>query len=639
KTRSATRAQNLPLGDVGATSVSVPDDSQVEQDERPKKRARTRKREVAEVSKGADARSSPGFVGKPARKKRKLDMMMTMPVDVFCEIAHYLGPDDILRLSRSSKALRELLVSKSSRVIWHTAEESVGLPACPPDLSSPQYAALLFDTFCTHCLKARAFNHIITLRVRLCQKCFKKNIVSGDQIFRVGRLPEKYSTKPVAYMLVPTKDFSRVFQRIPQPPKVSDFSNCFYYLPQFRAILKEYSSFKESSATQKEFEKERLKMVWQMWPKVKAVESWLKKEKELRAKDRSNATMSRKDSVFKKLKELGYRDDYLNSSLDEKDWIWDSLIEQTRPLTERIWNNIRPQLEETLRLRQEKLNRIWKEERLKEHRENLIKLVKDFFYSEDGKTCCVAVSAFLKLPLSQEMIRADESWAIVVQTHWNSLKQKMLDLSESRKRSVTEEATYMVVKARAELGLPDISASDSSNDVDFGSQLNAILQHPSSVFGDYRLFYSGKCLFTFSTALDQLRTSCLRSYENRYNLDSPLSWEIGALDRSVIRIAEALYTSVGVARTLDDMYALDKSFVCMRCAPSTRLRYTWINLIGHFYSKLISFEFAKEDRLENLPGKLAGYFEDAQQYEDLKIAIVNRANCSRQNFLTDRTSL
>lgn len=39
-------------------------------------------------------------------------------------------------------------MSKSSRMIWAAAEQSVGMPACPPDLSYPQYASLLFDKFC-----------------------------------------------------------------------------------------------------------------------------------------------------------------------------------------------------------------------------------------------------------------------------------------------------------------------------------------------------------------------------------------------------------------------------------------------------------------------------------------------------------
>ncbi|EJD06937.1 uncharacterized protein FOMMEDRAFT_59717, partial [Fomitiporia mediterranea MF3/22] len=65
------------------------------------------------------------------------------------QISYYLGPDDLLQLSRSAKAIRELLISKSSRLIWQNAEQAAGLPERPPDLSSPEYASFIFDPFCS----------------------------------------------------------------------------------------------------------------------------------------------------------------------------------------------------------------------------------------------------------------------------------------------------------------------------------------------------------------------------------------------------------------------------------------------------------------------------------------------------------
>ncbi|THH07082.1 hypothetical protein EW145_g3631 [Phellinidium pouzarii] len=84
-------------------------------------------------------------------RKGRLESIMEMPVDVFSDIAKNLAPDDLLRLARSSKALRDVLMSRNSTGIWKAAEEGIGLPDCPSDLSSPQYASLLFDTFCMDC--------------------------------------------------------------------------------------------------------------------------------------------------------------------------------------------------------------------------------------------------------------------------------------------------------------------------------------------------------------------------------------------------------------------------------------------------------------------------------------------------------
>lgn len=108
--------------------------------------------------------------GKEApRKKRRLQgalyPIMNMPLDVlfevsayefprrdelnvFIKILSYLSPENVLRMARTNKNMRNLLMSKAQKHIWNAAEKAVRLPACPPDLSSPQYASLVYDTFC-----------------------------------------------------------------------------------------------------------------------------------------------------------------------------------------------------------------------------------------------------------------------------------------------------------------------------------------------------------------------------------------------------------------------------------------------------------------------------------------------------------
>ena len=65
------------------------------------------------------------------------------------QIAPHLYPLDVIHLSRTSKPLRSLLMSKNSRPIWTTALSNVvDLPPCPTDMSEPLYAALVFDHHC-----------------------------------------------------------------------------------------------------------------------------------------------------------------------------------------------------------------------------------------------------------------------------------------------------------------------------------------------------------------------------------------------------------------------------------------------------------------------------------------------------------
>ncbi|KIK63481.1 hypothetical protein GYMLUDRAFT_119253, partial [Collybiopsis luxurians FD-317 M1] len=85
----------------------------------------------------------------------------------------YLEPGDLLRLARTSKDLRGILMSKSSEDIWRTARGNVkGLPPRPEDLNEPQYARLLEDAYCYTCQhKGRCDNVLWKFRARVCKSC------------------------------------------------------------------------------------------------------------------------------------------------------------------------------------------------------------------------------------------------------------------------------------------------------------------------------------------------------------------------------------------------------------------------------------------------------------------------------------
>ncbi|KAJ4491661.1 hypothetical protein C8R41DRAFT_766211, partial [Lentinula lateritia] len=85
----------------------------------------------------------------------------------------YLDPGDLLRLARTSKDLRGMLMSKSSEAIWCAARANVeGLPPRPDDLNEPQYARLLYDAYCYICNhKGRCENVLWNFRARVCKNC------------------------------------------------------------------------------------------------------------------------------------------------------------------------------------------------------------------------------------------------------------------------------------------------------------------------------------------------------------------------------------------------------------------------------------------------------------------------------------
>ncbi|KAF8844141.1 hypothetical protein BDN67DRAFT_871570, partial [Paxillus ammoniavirescens] len=79
----------------------------------------------------------------------RLAGLMEMPMDILFEIFGHLMPLDVLRLARTTKQFRRVLMHRSSLSIWIAARKNVpDLPDCPPHMSEPQFANLVFDTHC-----------------------------------------------------------------------------------------------------------------------------------------------------------------------------------------------------------------------------------------------------------------------------------------------------------------------------------------------------------------------------------------------------------------------------------------------------------------------------------------------------------
>ncbi|THG97667.1 hypothetical protein EW145_g7569, partial [Phellinidium pouzarii] len=416
-------------------------------------------------------------------------------------------------------------------------------------------------------------------------------VKNGRDILHRAELPKEYVLQE-AYLLAPTQTYSDVFRDTQPSPHFRGYHN--YYEPHLRSIVEKYASFKALSAAQKEFVKERRKIVCQIWPGLEALENWFRQAYRSKAKGRLDAILSRQISIFDKLKELGYMDEDFSKKLDEKGWRWNDLVRQPRPLTDRIWNNIRPHLEDTIRLRREKKARIAKGIRIQERREKLIRLAGTFLESEERQICCIGVFEFLELPLSQEVIHNDESWTVNLRKHWDCLKQNILDFSESRRQKFAEQAASMLISARHESGLHDVFASVSSQDEVNHGPID-ILQHPTAFFK--RSPDNGNfTVATFSSSWCNLSRRCLKEYQAGQMPGVRMRLDMGVYqtDRSVLSVANALYASVGVATALDELKALDIAFVCMRCAPSERYHHSWHELVHHFYKKIEDFPIEKQ---------------------------------------------
>ncbi|KAG5650948.1 hypothetical protein H0H81_010426, partial [Sphagnurus paluster] len=89
-----------------------------------------------------------------------------------------LEPKDLLSLTRTSKTFREALTSREFVTVWKALRERLDGPACPPDFSEPQWAALIFGGTTCQCCGTKGVQQVIwTLRRRVCAGCQKRNLV------------------------------------------------------------------------------------------------------------------------------------------------------------------------------------------------------------------------------------------------------------------------------------------------------------------------------------------------------------------------------------------------------------------------------------------------------------------------------
>ncbi|KAM5540152.1 hypothetical protein V8D89_006292 [Ganoderma adspersum] len=165
-----------------------------------------------------------------------------LPLDVFLEVSPHLYPLDIINLSRTSKPLRSLLLSKCSRPIWTTAlAKVVELPPRPHDMSEPLYAALVFDCRCFACGVNNAFSVDYALRVRMCKECYKKNVVVAESVFE--SLPSEYRevVGNVVLMLVPSANSFNFRNPSASTNRINPLSHLMqdsYFKPELEALLR-----------------------------------------------------------------------------------------------------------------------------------------------------------------------------------------------------------------------------------------------------------------------------------------------------------------------------------------------------------------------------------------------------------------
>ncbi|THU81980.1 hypothetical protein K435DRAFT_464953 [Dendrothele bispora CBS 962.96] len=282
------------------------------------------------------------------------------PLDVIFEIFAHLTLLDIIRLSRTSRDLHNLLTSRSSEHVWRNARLNVEeLPPLPINLNEMQYAKLMFDTVCqvcgTHC-------YIVywDCRVRCCKKCACKTLLPRNVL--CGQLSPTIKTDIGKFILYVPSDHVRLDGGTTQ--------ECF--LPSaFKTISDDYEQkVKVLNHEGERVDDEEKLAAWKLSMGAKRTEhqhytrlcvEYSYSKSRSRSDELQELRDQRRGQIKDRLIESGWGSelDYLRLKDRSSDFWNHKLIKQNKLLTDRAWNQIAPKLLERLQLvRKDRINAI-----------------------------------------------------------------------------------------------------------------------------------------------------------------------------------------------------------------------------------------------------------------------------------------
>ncbi|KAF9533611.1 hypothetical protein CPB83DRAFT_845563 [Crepidotus variabilis] len=135
--------------------------------------------------------------GKAARRQRTTMSLVDLPMDIILEVLGHVEPLDLLNLLATSKTFKNLLMKRSSRLVWRRARANVpDFPECPDDLTEIGYARLVFESHCQVCDQGRSYDvrlvRMWSARARFCGECLEANFVQKETGKKLKNIyPEK----------------------------------------------------------------------------------------------------------------------------------------------------------------------------------------------------------------------------------------------------------------------------------------------------------------------------------------------------------------------------------------------------------------------------------------------------------------
>ncbi|TFY72150.1 hypothetical protein EVG20_g833 [Dentipellis fragilis] len=304
----------------------------------------------------------------PFYQQRKDSDFLQLPLDVLYEIFCLLSPGDLLRLARTTKNLRALLMSRKSSFIWKAAFGNTPGPDPIPEpfegMCEPNWAHLLFgESVCDKCGEENV--DVVTFRFkrRLCKACLKKGTCKHEDVLRKFH---KYEAEILD--IAPWVDAEAAGRvRRGNPDKwywIEDLPGMNRHIVDFKTKERKSADFRSKFRDWVALESTKLHVFYHRcelfnnW--VSELDAWYEAEGQA-------AEAKRVSEIQRRLLALGHDPKHVR----DPTFLALPLIASRKPLTDDLWNKIAPQLIETLReMKHAQIS--------KERTQHIAKLYKDY---------------------------------------------------------------------------------------------------------------------------------------------------------------------------------------------------------------------------------------------------------------------
>ncbi|KAF6764670.1 hypothetical protein DFP72DRAFT_868880 [Ephemerocybe angulata] len=394
---------------------------------------------------------------RPAKRVRGkrgiLQQLAEMPLELLFEIFGKLDPIDLLNLSRTTKALRSILMRRSSADIWREALTNIDdLPPCPPDLNEAQWANLLFGKNCYFCGRnTPAVNQTYAwqARVRGCFKC----------VLAEFSISQQHTLARSIFELIPS--FTVRYGQGRRSDRGVHYHGATYH--EFVETEKRLTNLEE----RKKWVDEQTLIKEELVKHAAECEKWLGKRQEARAEELEEMRSQRKLILRRKIEELGFSSTLVDLAFQNREFWAATCITSVlkKDITDRVWAGAEEQVKDVMQAFRLKHAR-------EEHNHHLQKRIKVFQKAYDAfvetqqrEVTVIPIADLFLVPEIKEFLLSEPIADPMDKESLDQLLENIPEYTEEWLKNSKQVLVDLMKTDAAALGLDPESVDESSLDL------------------------------------------------------------------------------------------------------------------------------------------------------------------------------